>query len=419
MNKLNRKIKAKRQMTTGETTEQVLPVYADGGVVTKQVKRIPYRLIIVLSVIFLLAVLLYLPEILYKPQEVENRRILPADIQAVKLTNEYTRDCPEDDFDGDGLLNYLEQQHGTSSRRDDTDGDGISDYAEIYMTETNPTVYDEGLLERRMKKLLEKEGKKYSDPYKLENVVLWADDVASRAFGAVVKTQRGYRIYDFSGWVEFPEKGYAYAVNGETYELLEYKENSNAWRIDGDTEVCLSVNKLSVSHRFRFIKWQFEMSDNFIGKTLSFLLPDNAGILTCKPETTDQKGSRSVEVEHIMVPDYEKDNLERYGMNHNSLTELGEVYALIDDGSCVLASLNSSDHGETLILIYGYSEECLLIADPKTGEHIGKITTIPCARSLLTKEGKVEQKLYFNFRGLGYDSQRFDRIHFIAASITE
>ena len=341
MSRLNRKIKAKRQVADNEKTEQALPIYESGGFAPKKAKKIPYCLITVLCILLFLAGVLYLPEILYKPEEAENERLLTADIQAVKMTNEYTRDCPDEDFDGDGLVNFLEQQHGTSSRRSDTDKDGVSDYAEIYLTETNPTIYDKGLLEKQTKKLLDEQGKKYSDPYKLEGVVLWADDLTSRAFGSVVKTGNGYCISNFSGWVEFPEDGYAYSVKGATYTLLEYKENSNAWRIEGDTVICLSVNKLSVSHKLRLVKWDVELPDNFWGKTLSFLLPDNAGLLICKPVAEIPEIETVVKAEKIEMPEYDKEDLSRFGINHNLLTELGEVYGLLDDGSCVLASLNS------------------------------------------------------------------------------
>lgn len=417
MSRLNRKIKEKRQIADKEKTEQALPVYEIGGVAPKKKKKIPYRLITVLCILLLLTVVLYLPEMLYKPQEAENERLLTADIQAVKLTNEYTRDCPDEDFDGDGLVNFLEQQHGTSSRRSDTDKDGVSDYAEIYLTETNPTVYDKGLLEKQTKKQLEEQGKKYSDPYKLEGVVLWADDITSRAFGSVVKTKSGYRISSFNGWVEFPEDGYAYSVKGDTYTLLEYKENSNAWRVEGDTVICLSVNKLSVSHELRLAKWNAELPDNFWGKALSFLLPDNAGLLICKPVAEILEEGMTVKVEKITMPDYDKEDMSRFGVNHNTLTDLGEVYGQLDDGSCVLASLNSADFGETLILIYGYTDSTLLVANPETLVPIGEIQTIPSAQIVFGKDKSFSQEQFFDFVGLGYDSRVNDRIHFISATI--
>ncbi len=416
MSRLNRKIREKRQVADKEKSEQALPVYEIGGVAPKKKKKIPYRLITVLCILFLLAGVIYLPEMLYKPKEAENERLLTADIQAVKLTNEYTRDCPDEDFDGDGLVNFLEQQHGTSSRRSDTDKDGVSDYAEIYLTETNPTVYDKGLLEKQIKKMLDEQGKKYSDPYKLEGVVLWADELTSRAFGSVVKTKSGYCISNFSGWVEFPEDGYAYSVKGDTYTLLEYKENSNAWRVEGDTEICLSVKKLSVSHKFRFIKWDVELPDNFWGKTLSFLLPDNAGLLICKP-VAEIPEETVVKAEKITMPDYDKEDMSRFGVNHNSLTDLGEVYGLLDGGSCVLASLNSADFGETLILIYGYSETSLLIADPNTLKPVGELQTVPSVQIVFGKDESFSQELFFEFIGLGYDSRVNDRIHFICATV--
>lgn len=46
------------------------------------------------------------------------------------------------DLDGDGLLNYQEQEHGTAANLADTDGDGVSDLDEIQLLETQALVGD-------------------------------------------------------------------------------------------------------------------------------------------------------------------------------------------------------------------------------------------------------------------------------------
>ena len=109
--------------------------------------------------------------------------------------------------------------------------------------------------------------------------------------------------------------------------------------------------------------------------------------------------------------------MSRFGVNHNSLTDLGEVYGLLDGGSCVLASLNSADFGETLILIYGYSETSLLIADPNTLKPVGELQTVPSVQIVFGKDESFSQELFFEFIGLGYDSRVNDRIHFICATV--
>jgi len=46
------------------------------------------------------------------------------------------------DDDGDGLLNWQEIALGTDPNNPDTDGDGLTDYEEVYITFTDPLVYD-------------------------------------------------------------------------------------------------------------------------------------------------------------------------------------------------------------------------------------------------------------------------------------
>lgn len=417
MNKLKKNIRAKHKAREIKIPEMEIPVYGSGGNAPVKQRRIPIKLICFLCILMALAAALYLPELLYVPDQRENQPVLPVNLEAVKLTNEYTRDCPEEDFDGDGLVNYLEQQHGTSPRRIDTDGDGVSDYAELYLTQSNPNVYDEGLLEKQVELLLEEENKSYTDPYVLEGVVLWADDLFSRAFGSVVRTQNGYRILNFDGWAEFPDEIYAYEIKDGEYRLLDYKADSNAWRIYGDTDLYLSKEPIAFTHELRFASWEWGLPDNTLGKVLSFLLPDHAGLLTCLPkaEVTEDRSTVTVD---IQVPSYDQESRLRYGSNHNSLKELGEIYSLIDSGFCVLASLNSSSTGETLVIVYGYTPDGhLLAADPSTLEPAGVLTISPCAASVLENNGILKQIQYFDFYGLGFDSAAYDRIHFISASV--
>lgn len=418
MSKLTKRIHSKRKKSDANSVQAELPIYGNGGYAPKKKRKVPYKLIITVGIILSLLAVIYLPEMLYAPEQSENRLVLPAKLEAVKLTSEYTRDCPDEDFDGDGLINHLEQQHGSSPRKADTDNDGVSDYAEVYLTGTSPSVYDSGLLEKQVKATLDEEGKKYSDPYKREGVILWADDLSSRAFGTVVRTQQGYTVRHFTGWVELPEDGYAYEITDGGYRLLHYKEDSNAWRIEGDTDILLSEEKLTFQHSLHLAVWDFTVPDNIVGKALSAILPDHAGILTCRPVAEQKQQSTSVSVKKIQTPDYDADDRTRYGSNHNSLEELGEVYALIDEGACVLASLNSTGVGETLILIYGYtSDGNLLIADPETVQPVGTLFITPNAAVILTASGETGQQGFFDFVGLGFDSAAFDRIHFISATV--
>lgn len=48
----------------------------------------------------------------------------------------------ENDTDGDGLLNYMEDIYGTSKTVADTDGDGLTDFQEVTITSTDPLKVD-------------------------------------------------------------------------------------------------------------------------------------------------------------------------------------------------------------------------------------------------------------------------------------
>ena len=418
MSKLRKSIKAMHKADNNPVT--ALPVYGAGGYTPSKKKSLSVKPFLFLGAVILVLLVIYLPEVFYTRAQPENNLVLPADFTAIKKVSEYTRDCPEMDFDGDGLLNYLEQQHGTSPRRIDTDGDGVSDYAEIYLTKSNPSVFDKGLMEKQVQSILDKAGVSYTDPYKIDGVVLWAENLTARAFGGVVRTVNGYRFCGFTGWAEFPVECCAYAVSGDGYRLLEYRADSNAWKIDGDCTVYLSSEPLSFTHQFKFISWSWQLPDNVFTRCLSAILPDHAGFLTCLPKAHLPEAKEDVKAKTIQTPKYDPEDYSRFGSNHNKLSDLSEVYALLDSGSCVLASLNSADFGECLALIYGYtSDGHLLIADPETGVPAGNIYIVPAAAPVLMADGTIEQQTFFDFFGMGFDSSNADRIHFVAASAAQ
>lgn len=49
---------------------------------------------------------------------------------------------PDKDYDGDGIINSLEDEFGTNMFLEDSDKDGLSDYDEIYTYKTNPLLED-------------------------------------------------------------------------------------------------------------------------------------------------------------------------------------------------------------------------------------------------------------------------------------
>ena len=61
-------------------------------------------------------------------------------ILITKGKNGYSMEFP--DSDSDGVADYLEEAFGLDINKTDTDDDGLSDYEEMFITGTDPTVYD-------------------------------------------------------------------------------------------------------------------------------------------------------------------------------------------------------------------------------------------------------------------------------------
>lgn len=419
MKKLKKTVDAKHRAAETKKpdggTEPCIPVYKAGGKATETVKhRIPKKLAAFTSVLVLFVSSVYLPAFLYNAPPEENELALKTAIDAVKRTNDYTKNHPDDDFDGDGLLNYLELQHGTSPRQKDSDGDGVCDYAEIYLTDTNPVSYNGSLLERYVKAQLDEAGTPFDSPYESGGVILWADDLHSRAFGGTVRTFSGYRISGFHGWAEFPAGNYAYKKDASgQFTLLQRR--GNAWRIEGDCEIVLYDDILTHENRFSFCGMDAVLSDQFFGRLLSYILPD-VGYITCVRNALTPE--ESIKTVSLTVPDWDAEDDLRFGENHNSLKDLAEVYQMLDAGSAVLTSLNSAENGEAIALIYGYTQSGnLLVTDIETLQPAGVLQVIPRASVLLNRSGVLERTEWFDFYGLGFDSRRNDRIHFISASV--
>lgn len=110
--------------------------------------------------------------------------------------NTVLREDPSGDYDGDGLSNADEETNGTDPWNIDTDGDGATDYCELKVTNTNP-LKAETVLADKQKKTDQENGKEVGSPYQIGNVILWADDYASKSYGSVVETITGYGIMNF------------------------------------------------------------------------------------------------------------------------------------------------------------------------------------------------------------------------------
>lgn len=415
-------MKKKERACNKKPADKALPEYGPGGRVQRR-RRKPHKVLYsILGAACALILAIYIPTIYGAIMHEDNSKgtyFTMPNTAALKAYNDYSQAMMTEDFDGDGLTNEQESRYGTSPRNMDTDKDGVSDYAELFVYGTSPTKANNTLYET----FVEQDraaGNKMDTPYKIGDIVMWADNYRAKAYGSVVQTLRGYRFINFAGWAEFPEGRYAYEIQDGKHILLEKRDTENVWRIETENEIILYNDLLPMINRFGFAGHTWYLEDNFFGKLLSFLLP-NVGWITCERiaimdtwETTEE----TVIAPIVKIPFDQEDNT-RYGRNQNTLQDLAEVYALLRDGDSVLVALNSVYDGEIIAEIYGYDPAGnFLIANAETLEPVGTLNIEPKASRIIDAEGALILYEYFDFYGLGFDSRvQFDTIAFLAAAI--
>lgn len=369
-----------------------------------------------LGIILLGGMVLYLPPILFRAEEKETQIILETDIAAVLEANEYLKDNPDMDFDGDGLVNADEERGGSDPYRVDSDGDGIMDSAELALTDTNPTLYN-GTLTEIVRQKMEETQKTVSSPFKVGNVVMWPDDIESRSYGAVVKTLAGYRFCNFQGWAQFPEGEYAYRTDEGVHRELKKNKDGCVYIPGPDTTVEVYEQPLEMVYQFSFLGMESYFTNEAGGTILCAFLPESgSALLSCRKlarEDLDPDTGRGKETE-IKKIQIEPDET-RFGRNQILLEDLSQVRASIEDGEPVLTSLFSPENGEAIVEIYGYTAKGdLLAADPDSKEKLGIIQIEERASRLYDQDGNIVQYEWFVFRGLGFESANKDRISFFS-----
>ena len=216
--------KKKKQKSKKEST---LPVYdMKGQNITPEKKKRDKRIAILILTLTGIIVFLYFPGMFIKSTEQSKNSDAPVqtDTSAIRKTNSALRNNPSEDYDGDGLTNSEETTLGTDPWHIDTDGDGASDYYEAKISNTDPLTPDSTLLDVQTKNDKAK-GKKVGSPYKIGNVILWADDYDSKAYGTVVETTTGYHFCNFNGYAQFPSGKYVYRVKNGVRSLLSYRKD--------------------------------------------------------------------------------------------------------------------------------------------------------------------------------------------------
>lgn len=401
------------------------PHYKKDGTVKKRWKLIPLTVCFLILLIGLCIAAIHIPTLIYKEPVIakENRMVMNANEAGLKNMLDYVKDHPNADFDSDGLTNAEETNYGTDPRLPDTDMDGISDYAEIYVYNTRPCEAENNL-DKIVKQMLDERGLKETIPYKLHDVIMWADDIRSRSAGTVVPTLRGYRFSKFNGWAQFPGEVYAYRIVNGIHEPLEYREYENAWRINSyteDEEVVLYQQKLPTTHLLTLFDRKYYVDDGLISTILGYTLPKEHSFITYKEIVWQDTYTEELQatVTGTEMPAYDATDMTRFETTTTEFGSLTDAYSSILAGKPVIVSLQSSSYGETICLAYGYTElGDLLIADEygNTTDQNGNTMLLDIIeRSAITidQNGGMRQREFFDFYGLGYDSTKGDKIHFI------
>lgn len=365
--------------------------------------------------------IIYLPPMIMDEPDMTYRASVDlrsmADPQAMEDAQSYLRNHPEMDFDNDGLTNEQELQAGTGIYIPDNDDDGVSDYAELYLTETNPQVPDDAII-KFVINADNKTGNTVKTPFKVGDVVMWADDYNSKARGSVVLLPDGsYNFYRFSGWVQFPgEPAAAYRVDNGFQTALKRNE-SGYFYIEGPGLINVRVyqEQPAACYIISLVGNRYSMPDNVFFKALSCILPSKGfGLITCRSALVNDVDGTWDEVSvYNEKSKYRSDSypIERFGYDQQTLEDLSGILNEIDSGNNVIIALMSHEVGEVMLEVYGYtSRNNLLVCDPATGEDFGVINIDVIGERYLDQSGSITQYEHYLFNGCGYSSNARHRI---------
>ena len=400
--------------------ELVIPTYTLGRKPRSKGFR---RILITISILALLLLSIYLPPYLLDAPDTSFHASVDltasADRQAMEDAQTYLRNNPDSDFDRDGLTNEEEVSANTGVYLPDNDGDGTSDYAELYLTETNPRNPDDSALNFVINADA-KTGNAVNTPFKVNDVVLWADDYSSKARGSVLRLSDGSYVFNrFQGWAQFPTGKYAYKVVEGSQVALETNQSGYFYI---DTPQLLTVRvyeeQPAPCHLLALLGSRYTLADNFFTRALSFILPSRGfGLITCRSAlVNDFDGTWEETATANASIAYHPTELkqERFSKNQLTLPDLASIFHQIDSGNTVILSLMSHEWGESLVEVYGYTNRNnLLVCDPSTGEQLGVINITAYSERILDVSGTIQEYEQFAFSGCGYSSAARHRIAII------
>lgn len=318
---------------------------------------------------------------------------------------EYLLSHKGDDFDKDGMTNWDEIQSGSDPFFPDSDFDGIFDGIDDKPTEKG----------KKLENAIMAEGTTRKDPYSINGVVLWPDNNKSWLHGAVIEVQDGFQFTNFEGWVKFPSGTYAFQYSNGAHTLLPYRAETNTWHITKDCTVVLRDTIPENTYCISFFNHSFYVRNHIIGNIFNALLPSK-GWLTCQKMWLDDT---FVDTQSVTYAPYRKVNTVNigtyYGNYNKKLDTLANVYQVIKNGSPMLVSLQSEEHGECILEVYGFTQAGdLIVADTQFKDRAGVLTIdIKCER-IIEDDGSVGTFGWFEFSGCGYSSYEGAKIAFVS-----
>lgn len=378
------------------------------------------KIIITASIFILLIGIIYIPQFFI--DDIDNEYTSKVDKNVINNYEDYIEISGEEDFDKDGLNNKTEQKYSSNPYNPDTDNDGLSDYYE-YINATDIVNFDKTLV-NDIEKDLKDDNKTYKNPYSSSGLILWANNIESRTYGTVILSQAGDQaayVFDrFNGYVQFPEGMIPYDISKGYHKLLEYDDDNSLYIVEEGMKVILYEKELEYMYKTSFLGSASYKKDNVINSIINAILPEKGFLSSCKITEIDAQLNLDNGVSLINIPiadeDYDYTQFSRFKYNHNTLSDLSDVYSNINKGYSVCVSL-IDDNGETLGVVYGYDKYGnLLVADKDTRESLGKIYIKEHYTKLYNDKNKYTDYYWYSFIGLGYNSSDNARISFYSSS---
>lgn len=210
MSKLYKIIASNQKKPKKEQFTYEVPTFVVGGGVKRvEKKRIKKGWLIGGVAAGCIIGFLYIPGF-FMQEEINPLIVQTERANSTALRNTVLRDYPNEDFDGDGILNIDEVNvYGTDPWLADSDRDGASDLYEIRSANTDPLTGND-LLSQYQRNIDSDTGNNMETPFRNNNVLLWADNYYSKSHGGVIQTTTGYHFNEFTGYAQFSENGYAY-----------------------------------------------------------------------------------------------------------------------------------------------------------------------------------------------------------------